>query len=151
MASCFSATPQKTGKEGKPMPEFKLLLTDSTTWISTQATDNRATVLFVFSPFCPYCKTQTKVIIENMDKLKDIQFYFITNFPIATLKDYNKEFQLGKYPNIIAGIDATKSVGDYFEIIGVPYMAIFGKDQKLHKSFLGGKLYSSQIKKIAEE
>jgi uncharacterized protein (DUF1015 family) len=48
-------------------------------------------------------------------------------------------------------MDTANVVGDYFEIVGVPYIAIYGKDKKLKKSYLGGKLYSSKIKEIAED
>jgi thiol-disulfide isomerase/thioredoxin len=152
LAACYSAEPQKTGKEGSPMPAFKILLTDSITWLNTNALPmGQASVLFYFSPHCRFCKSQTTQIIENIDNLKKIHFYFISSYPIPALKTYSKEFELAKYPNIQVARDTTKEISDYFEIIGVPYLAIYGKDKKLNKSFLGGKLYSSQIKKIAEE
>lgn len=152
LAGCFSREPEKTGKEGKPIPAINILLTDSTTWLNIgQTQTSKSVVLFYFSPNCPYCKAQTKEIIENMDKVKDIEFYFISSFPITLLKAYNKQFKLAQYPNITTGRDTANAIGDYFEILGVPYIAIYGKDKKLRKSFMGGKLYSSQIKKITEE
>jgi thiol-disulfide isomerase/thioredoxin len=151
IAGCFSAEPQKTGKEGKPMPEFKLLLTDSITTVNiAEQSVNRPSVLFYYSPFCPHCKAQTKKIIEDIDELKDIQIYFISEFPISSLNKYNKVFQLSKYPNIITGMDVSKSVADYFEIMAMPYLAIYNKEKILNKCFLG-KVSISQIKKIAEE
>ena len=152
LAGCYSREPEKTGKEGKPIPEFNLLLTDSTTWLNIgKSPTTNPIVLFYFSPVCPYCKAQTKEIIEDMDKLKDIQFYFISSFPTPMLKAYIKEYKLAQYPNITTGMDTANAMGDYFEIVGVPYIAIYGKDKKLKKSFMGGKLYSSQIKRITEE
>jgi thiol-disulfide isomerase/thioredoxin len=152
LTGCFSREPEKTGKEGKPIPELNLLLTDSTTWLNIgQSNIKNPVVLFYFSPNCPYCKAQTKEIIEDIDKLKDIQFYFISSFPIPMLKAYNEEYNLAQYPNIITGKDTANAMGEYFEIVGVPYMAIYGKDKKLKKSFMGGKLYTSQIKKITQE
>ena len=152
LAGCYSREPEKTGKEGKHIPEFNLLLTDSTTWLNIpKSSVANPIVLFYFSPNCPYCKAQTKEIIEDMDKLKNIQFYFVSSFPIPLLKAYSKEYKLAKYPNITTGRDTAHVIGDYFEILGVPYIAIYGKDKKLKKSFMGGKLYSSQIKKITEE
>jgi peroxiredoxin len=149
---CYSRKPEKTGKEGKAIPEFSLLLTDSTTWLNIGKSKSQTPiVLFYFSPSCPYCKAQTKEIIEDIDKLKDIKFYFISSFPITFLKAYNKEYNLTRYPNITTGMDTAHTVSDYFEILGVPYIAIYGKDKKLKQSFMGGKLYSSQIKQIAEE
>jgi thiol-disulfide isomerase/thioredoxin len=151
LAGCFGSEPQKTGKEGKPMPEFSMLLTDSTTWLNTnKLSTGKPTTFFYFSPFCPYCKAQTKEIIEDMDRLKNINFYFISKFPMPNLKAFQKEYQLAKYPNINIGMDTSTFVMDYFEIAYVPYLAIYNKEKKLNKAFIG-KIYSSQIKKVAEE
>jgi len=153
LTACYSSNPQKTGKEGKIMPNFEILLTDSTTKINTNNIPaGTPSVLLYFSPYCPYCKAQIKEIIEDIDKLKKINFFLISTFPATTLKAFTKNLGIDKYPNnIIVGMDLTHSIGDYFEIVGVPYMAIYGKDKKLIKTFLGGKLYSSQIIKIIEE
>lgn len=154
LAGCYDfedPVSEKTGKEGKPLPEFNLLLTDSTTWLNTRNIPaGKPTVLFYFSPTCPYCRAQTEEIIEDMDKLKSMQFYFITSSSLAGLKSFCKEFELSKYRNIISGVDTGHIVSDYFEIEGVPYTAIFNKNKKLNKSYLG-KIYSSQLIKAAKE
>lgn len=149
LTGCFGTEPEKTGLEGKPLPEFGLL-TDSSTWVNTRnASAGKPIALFYFSPYCPYCRAQVEEIIEDMNKLKGIQFYFVTGFPLPELKSFCKEYQLDKYPNIIAGVDTGRKVSDYFEVPGVPYMVIYGKDKKLNNTFLG-KVYSSQLKKVAE-
>lgn len=151
LSGCFGADPQKTGKEGKPLPEFSLLLTDSSTWINTRDIPaGKPVALVYFSPYCLYSKAQVKEIVEDMDKLKDIRFYFITNYPLPALKEFYKEYQLGKYPNITTGLDTANAVSDYFEISGVPYIAIYGTNKMLNKTF-EGQIYSSQIKKATEE
>jgi thiol-disulfide isomerase/thioredoxin len=151
LEGCFGAEPQKTGKEGKPLPQFSLLLTDSITWINTaQLPTGKPIAIYYFSPYCPYCKAQTEEIIEDMDKLKDINFYFISRFPMPTIKAFQKAYQLNKYANIITSMDTSSFASDYFEISAVPYIAIYNKNKKLNKTFIG-KIYSSQIKKVAEE
>lgn len=151
LIGCFGQNPENTGLEGKSLPDFKLLLPDSTTYFNTSSiSPGKPIVLFYFSPYCPYCRAQTKEIIEDIDKLKDIQFYFITSFPFTAMKNYYEKYQLGKYPNITIGLDSSHFVSDYFEMAGVPYLAIYGKDKKLNKAFMG-KLFSSQLKKIAVE
>jgi thiol-disulfide isomerase/thioredoxin len=151
LAGCYGSEPQKTGLEGKPLPELSMLLTDSITVLHTRDIPaGKPFVLFYLSPHCPFCRAQTKEIIEDMNKLKDIQFYLITNYPMHDLKGFYKEYQLEKYPNIITGLDTSRAISDYFEISAVPYIAIYGKNKKLNKSFVG-KIYSSQIKKAAEE
>jgi peroxiredoxin len=151
LTGCFGSDPQKTGKEGRPMPQLSMLLTDSITILHTSdIPSNKPVVFFYFSPFCPYCKAQTNNIVENIDKLKDIQFYFVTNYPLAAVKHFNEEHKLTKYPNITTALDSANVVGEYFEIVGVPFMAIYGKNKILNKTFMG-KIYSSQIKEVADE
>lgn len=150
LAGCYGAEPQKTGLEGKPLPEFNLL-TDSTTLVhSRDIPAGNPIVLFYLSPYCPYCKAQAKEIIDDMHKFKDIQFYFITSFQLPDLKAFSKEYELAKYPNIITGVDTAHTISDYFEISAVPYIAIYGKNKTLNKTFVG-KIYTSQIKKALEE
>jgi thiol-disulfide isomerase/thioredoxin len=151
IAGCFGAEPQKTGKEGKPLPEFSILLTDSTTRLhSRDIPANKPFVLFVFSPFCPYCKAQTKKIIEDRELLGDIHFYFISRFALSDVKKYINEFQLDKQPNITVGLDSAGFVNDYLEAPGFPFIAIYGKNKTLNQAFLG-KTYSSLILKAAEK
>lgn len=151
LAGCFGTDPEKTGKEGSPMPQFSLLLTDSVTWLrSSNIPAGKPTVLLYFSPYCPYCKEQTNIITTNMDKLKNIQFYYISNFPLAAVKNFSKEYQLAQYPNITIGKDSANFVTNYFEIGVFPYLAVYGKNKILNKVFMGS-IYSSQLKKATEE
>lgn len=151
LTGCFGAAPEKTGLEGKPLPAFNILLPDSTTWFNTGSIPaGKPVVLFYLSPYCPYCRAQVKEIIEDIDRLKDIRFYLITSHPLPALKNFYAEFELSKYPNILSGVDTARFISDYFEIEGVPYLAVYGKNKTLNKTFMG-KVYSSQLKKAAEE
>ena len=96
LAGCFASDPQKTGKEGKTLPEFSMLLTDSNTWIKTASIPTgKPIVLMYFSPYCPYCKAQTKSIVEDMDQLKEIQFYFISSYPLPTVRNFFQGISTG--------------------------------------------------------
>jgi peroxiredoxin len=148
-ASCNSREPEKTGLEGQPMPDFTLLLPDSSTYSNTKGFAlNRPEVLFYYNPRCPYCRAQMDDIVEDMEKLKNISFYLVTNSSFTEMKEFNKEYNLSKYSNIINGKDLKNHLADYYEIHGVPFTAIYGKNKKLHKVFVG-KIYSSHIKKAA--
>ena len=147
LSSCYGKKPKAnaTGKEGKLMPAFSMLLSDSTTFFNTaNIPPGRPSVLFLFGPHCPYSKAQMKVILQNMDKLKDIHFYLITNYPVPDMRQFYSEFQLSKYPNITIGQDTSSFFTDYLEIPGVPFMAFYDKNKKLKKTFIG-KIYSNVI------
>src|SRR5258708_38332898 len=88
--SCEDRKSLKTGLEGQLLPKFDLLLSDSTSWLNTSSIQTgKPIVLFYFSPYCPYCMAQTKVIIDNIDKLKNVQIYMVTNYPFGAMKSFS--------------------------------------------------------------
>lgn len=147
---CYNGEPEKSGMEGQPMPSFKILLSDSATVIdSKNFSSDKPVVLFYFGPYCPYSKAQMNDIIEDIDKLKDIKFYALTNWPFSEMKQFQTNYGLNKFPNITVGYDFNNFFADYYKPSGVPYIVIYGKNKKLNAEFLG-KINSSQITKIAK-
>lgn len=151
IAGCYDRKPVKTGLEGTTMPSFDLFLADSSTYFNTGniAAGKPAALLF-FGPHCHYSRMQTEEIIEDMNNIKDIQFYLFTMARFEEMKNFYNEYQLHRYSNITVGIDYTGFFGNYFKVQGVPYTAIYGKERKL-KGVFSGVVYGKQIKKIAEE
>jgi thiol-disulfide isomerase/thioredoxin len=151
IVSCGQVSPDKTGLEGKSLPDLSILLPDSSTYYNTKTIPkNKPVVLLYFSPNCPFCRAQTEDIVDKIKSLKDIQFVFITDQDFKGMKSFNKEFNLDKYPNVKTGFDTSYFIPKYFGAMAVPYLAIYGKDQKLNSSFMG-KMYPKQIKIIAEQ
>jgi peroxiredoxin len=150
LTGCFGVTPQKTGKEGRPMPDFNILLSDSTVLYTRDIPAGKPVVMFYFSPYCPFCKAVTEDILEEMDELNNIQFYFVTSYGLPHLESFIKEHQLTRYTNIAAGIDTANFIHKYYSAQGVPYTAIFNKNKVLNNSFMG-KISTGQIKDVAEE
>ena len=151
LAGCFGKEPEKTGHEGKALPSFKLILQDSTTYFDTKnIPEGKPVVLFLFGPHCPYSRAQMEEILNNMQTLKNIQFYMFTTWSFSDLKKIANYYQLKKYPNIVTGIDYTNFFSHYFAADGVPYMAIYGKDKRLREAFIG-KIDSKQIKSVAND
>jgi len=151
LVGCYHAVPEKTGLEGKPLPEFSLLLTDSSTYFNTRGIPSgNPVVLFYFSPQCPYCRAQMGEIIENIHSLKNIRFYIFTDWSFPDMKAFYVHYQLNSYPNIIMGVDYANFFEGYFKVRGVPYIAIYGKNKLLKEAF-NGKVDISQIKDAAED
>jgi thiol-disulfide isomerase/thioredoxin len=140
--------PLHTGLEGKVLPSFNILLNDSATYVNSSAfSKGQSFVLFYFSPHCPYCRAELDEIIQNKTLLSGIQFYLITDLPFLEMDHFTKEFNLSKYSNIVVGYDPNYSVLNYFRPSGVPYLAIYGKDNKLRKAYLG-QLPVNEIKQV---
>ncbi len=149
LVSCSSRPPlQKTGMEGKPMPSFNLLLSDSSTYINTKNIPvGEPVVLFFFGSHCPYSRAQMQEIISNMSSLKNVRFYAFTTESITALKEFDQQYHLTQIPNMTVGQDYTFSFANYYKVPGVPCLALFGFDKKL-KQVLLGKYDASVIKDI---
>jgi thiol-disulfide isomerase/thioredoxin len=152
LSGCYSKAPKlETGHEGKTLPSINLLLLDSSTHINTKTwAAGKALVLIDFSPYCPYCRAITQSIVDDNNKLSDVQFILLSNFPISELKKYATEYQLEKYTNITVARDYESYFGQYYKSPGVPCMAIYGKDRLL-KQVLMGKVNTNLIIDISME
>jgi thiol-disulfide isomerase/thioredoxin len=144
-------SPILTGLEGKSMPSFSLLLLDSASKLNTNEISSKKPIsIFFISPHCPYCRAQTKTIIDNMNTLNNIDFYIITTFPFHSFKEYSKEFGLYRYKNITLAQDYNSFFPKYFNVTSIPYIAIYNKEKKLKQVF-AGKVSAKQIKDAAFE
>lgn len=151
LAGCYAREAEHTGLEGKELPNLIMLMPDSTTNLNTSnISSGKPFVIFDFGPYCPYSRAQMESFIKDIDKFKDIHIYAITNAPFSEMKDFQKHYQLEKYPNITVAWDDKHAVADYFEIVGVPFIAIYNKDKKLNKAFVGN-VDVRQIIDIAED
>ena len=127
-----------TGKEGKQLPSFEILLADSTTYFNTgNLQKNKKIILFYYSPTCPYCRAQTRDMLRNIELFKDGQLCMLTNGDFKEMKDFITYFQLEKYPSIILGLDTGRSVIRNYHLDGVPFTAVFDKDHRLQGAYLG--------------
>lgn len=136
--------------EGKPLPEFDLTLTDSTNFNTKNIIPSKQTIIMFISPICPFCKAQTKEIIENSNKFDSVSFYIISNAPLTYMKQYSDQFNLNKYPNITVAYDGENYFQNRFQINSVPYLAIYNKD-KILKQVLIGKSRAALIKDILSD
>jgi hypothetical protein len=136
--ACNHKKAETTGLEGKPMPSFNLLLLDSVSQFNTnKIPDGKPIVLLYFGPSCAYSRAQIEEIATHSSTLKDIQFYLFTTWPFDDLKRFSNHYHLQDHSNIVIGLDYTNYFQDYYNAPGVPYMAIYGKDKLLRKTFLG--------------
>lgn len=132
----------KTGFEGKPIPEFKVLLIDSVTYLNSKdIPKGMPVVILVFGPQCAYSRAQIKEIVGNITKEPNITFYVITPWSFPEMKAFYNEFALGNHSNLIAGFDYENALGQYFGMQGVPFTAVYDKHQLLRASFLGPTTY----------
>lgn len=147
--SCSERPKINAELEGKPMPSFDIKSLDSTSLVrSTDIPVGRPVVLFYFSTSCPYCRAQTNELIKKMDVLKHISFYLVTNESFVEMRHYEQKFNIRRFSNVVVAQDYTGFLESYFKINKVPYMAIYNKNKKLVRSFLGKVSISTITKTV---
>lgn len=138
-----------SGLEGKPLPAFKMLLMDSVNYLNTASIPlGQPFVLFYFSPSCPYCRAQTQAIKNELKTIKDIKFYFMSQFPIKEIKEFEQHYSLSDYSNITFAQITDTAFSKYYTIPGIPYMVIYNKN-KILKEVLLGKTDVDVIRDVA--
>lgn len=145
LPGCWQRTKVISGLEGKPLPDFDLLLLDSTTKINTHSiSKTKPFVLFYLNPNCPYCRAQTNELTGGIKDFDKVDFYLVSRYPLNKIKNYNDDYKLSKFPNVIVGKILDTTFEKYFKIQGVPYMAIYNKNKTLNEVMLG-KVSSKDI------
>lgn len=128
----------RTGFEGKPMPVFNIRLLDSVSYFNTEKLSvGKKTLLFYFSPSCPYCRLQTKRIVKNIKEFKSINICMVAMAPYKEVLAFDEQYRLNLYKNITVGIDTGHVVVDYFKQRSVPFIVIYSESKLLEKAFKG--------------
>jgi thiol-disulfide isomerase/thioredoxin len=127
-----------SGREGSTMPNLNILLSDSTGYFNTASIKNgKPTIFFYFKPTCPYCRLQTRRIVNNMKEYKDVNFCMIAYKPLKQLEKYRQEFEIEKYSNVKIGRDTGYGFVKLFPIPTVPFTAVYNREKKLVKTYFG--------------
>jgi len=135
---CLFVACQWKSKGQETLPAFDLLLKDSVTHFNTSAINSGSPiVLMYFSPDCEHCQKETEGIIQNMDSLKHVRFYLVTNDPIERMQVYDKMYKLDKYPNIILGRDYKYFFPVHFKNAAPPYLVVYDRHKVIKAVFTG--------------
>jgi peroxiredoxin len=118
------------------VPSFKLLKTDGTTFTTTDVLPKKkAAVIIVFSPTCGHCQHQAEEITSHMKQLGDASFLFVTNYPLADIKQFSDAFGLSRFPNIRLGQDTGMNLITFYKLRGLPGVFVYNKKGDFVQSF----------------
>jgi thiol-disulfide isomerase/thioredoxin len=144
-------TKVKTGLEGRLLPSFHLLLSDSLTWLDTKDIPTGKPFIMVgFSPYCIHCQAEMRDIVKNIARFGDTTIYFVTAFPYSDMKKFYDVFHLKKYPNIIAASDSSNAFMRFFKANSIPYIAIYDAKKRL-KEVVQGEVKAEMLSKSLDD
>jgi thioredoxin-related protein len=122
------------------IPPFKLLETDSVHYISRDnLKKNHKVLLMFFSPDCEHCKHQTRDMLADFSKFKDIEIVMATYQPFEELKTFYNYYRIGDHPNIYIGRDEKYMLPPYYRMQSLPFLALYDKKGNLITHFEGNQ------------
>jgi thioredoxin-related protein len=147
MSNSFLFAQQTTADESKAgylrfptIPPFNLLKIDSATYLTKDdIKKHHLTMIMFFSPECDHCKHQTRDILEQADKFKDIEIVMATYQPFSEMRDFYKNFHIADHPNIKMGRDEKFVLPPFYKIKSLPFLALYDKKGNLITTFEGNQ------------
>jgi thioredoxin-related protein len=131
---------QQSTQQVPTVPTFHILKIDSATYYTNNdLKKHHETLIMYFNPECEHCKHQTKDLIEEMDKLKNIEIVMATYQPFSDMKGFYKNFHIGDYPNIKMGRDDKYQLPSNYKITSLPFLALYDKKGNLITTFEGNQ------------
>ncbi|MBE7174422.1 MAG: redoxin domain-containing protein [Williamsia sp.] len=128
------------------IPPFTLLKADSTSLTRDDLARHKKTIVMYFSPSCDHCKHQTKDLLDNMDKFKDVEILMASYQPMEEIQAFYNDFHLENYPNIKIGRDTKYFFVPFYKMNNLPFMALYNNKGKLLTTFEG----TTKIDKLLE-
>jgi len=127
-----------------PLVKYRITTADSAILTPAALKKNKPVMLIYFEPSCTHCEHLMTELKPYMSQLKKIQVVMITytktQYPFLRLiKDFNKKYNLSKYPNFTVGTEFTAKqdypVMRYYQIATTPFTVVYDKHGKVVKSF----------------
>ncbi|MBL7698404.1 MAG: redoxin domain-containing protein [Chitinophagaceae bacterium] len=144
----FSQSPVPPYKQNKKLPVFEIETVGKGAYSTAKLKKNTPTLIMFFSPGCDHCIHQFEAMQKRMNDFKNYQIVMATYQPIEELAEFNKKYQIQKYPNIVTGRDANYFLPPFYEIANFPYMAFYDKNQQLVTTFEGNLSVDDMLKKF---
>ncbi|MFL5789091.1 MAG: TlpA family protein disulfide reductase, partial [Flavisolibacter sp.] len=118
------------------IPPFKVMRSNGSFFTSKEIPHNKPVLLIYFAPDCSHCQ---KLLGEFFKRLKDFhaaEIILVTFKPVGDLVEFDKQYELEKYHNIISGTEGNTFYLRYFyNIATTPFTALYDKKGKLVASY----------------
>jgi thiol-disulfide isomerase/thioredoxin len=149
LAGCMSEppAPKVVKPEGQPVPEFKVLLRDTTTWFNTKdIPKGKPFLLMFYGQNCVPCESLLSNVLAHPDSINTTKIYLLSADYFHNLGAYEDSFHLSKYDFILSGLDP----GIFFSYFGsnvFPLTVVYNEQKKL-KQIVVGQVSLDSLEKV---
>jgi thiol-disulfide isomerase/thioredoxin len=125
-----------TYKNYKEVPAYNLLDLNEKKFSSGSVQQKgKSLVVVYFSPLCGHCLEFTETLTSNLKKFKQVQFLFVSAYPMEDIKTFAITRGLQKMPQFKIGQDPDFNMGRFYELKEIPAIFVYSKNGKFKKSF----------------
>ena len=105
-------------------------------------------LIIYFSPDCDHCQKMIDELLPDMDKLKNVNVYFMSFMPLKAMEIFNRMRHMEKYENVkFIGRDFRFFFPTFYGTSSVPNVVLYDKNKKFVKLWPNG----ANIKEIQAE
>ncbi|MGE8341058.1 MAG: TlpA family protein disulfide reductase [Flavobacterium sp.] len=132
----------------KTIPKFSYSNVNGENFTNENLRENTSVIFIYFNTDCEYCNEETKMIEENIKRLKDIQIIFISFENINKIKKFAQNHKLDHYDNIHFLHDSKATFASTFDVNSLPCLVLYDKNKKLIEKIKGQTKPEILIKKL---
>lgn len=129
------ATDTTSYLSNKNIPNVRLIQGDSSWFTNENIPKGKPVVIIYFSPECGHCQLSAQEINNDIDKVKDAFFIWVSYYPVPEIKEFAEKYKLAQYNNFKFGRDPKYAIPTFYRVKFTPFMAVYNKEGKLMQTF----------------
>lgn len=131
------------------LPPFQVLQADGRFFKAEQLPFGKPIVLIYFAPGCDHCEKLMSSFIKNKETFCKASVAMITYYPLASVKDFIKQFGFQKYSNVYVGTEGNSFfIKKYYNLNTLPFMALYTKNGDLVQKYYSEKDMDTLIRQL---
>lgn len=129
------------------LPAFRLQTLQGTMFSNNDLPQNVPTICIFFNSTCDFCQHEAQSIHDHLDQFTNVQFVFISDESLDTIRNFATTYQLNTQTNITFLHDRNSLFSTQLDIQSIPTLLIYNSARQLLKKHTG-QLNANGISKI---
>lgn len=134
--TCIVLVFQSINTQAQSIPPFRMQLTNGKNFTAKDVSKTRPVIIIYFAADCSHCRDLITAVLKNSNDFRRAQLILVSFEPLSMVINFEKEFNLKKYPNISCGTETpTFYFKNLFNLVHTPFTALYNKKGMLVKFY----------------
>jgi thiol-disulfide isomerase/thioredoxin len=127
--------PEAPYLSNKNIPDFNLILTDSSGFSQNNIPKAKFTIIIYFSPDCGHCQHEATEVVKNIDSLGHVFMIWAGSRSIPELKAFGEKYGFNACRNIVSGQDIHYSIPSFYQVKYTPFVAVYDNKKQFIRAY----------------